>query len=261
MPAAPTADRRARSTLCVLAFVAAGCAARVPRVLQPATATELLDGLAARRVALTSLRARARLRAGVSGLWVREALLVRRPDAVRIDVLSPFGLTLAVGARGSLLWAYPPSAGTRYEGDATPENLARFLGAPVAVPDVVSILLGGPPQREPAAPSSLARTRDGEYRLTLPLTGGTQTIWFAGDTLTVRRAEETRGPTLALRVVFDDYRDGFPHVIDVAGPTAGARLAYDAVELNAPLDPAVFAPPPAARVLPLEAAPAREAPS
>jgi outer membrane lipoprotein-sorting protein len=193
-------------------------------------------------------------------MWVREAVLVHRPDAVRIDVLSPFGLALALGVRGPIAWAYPPSQSTRYEGPATPENLRRFLGVPVAVPDIVDVLLGVPPVRAPAGTPALEATPDGRYRLTLPLRDGTQTIWFAGDTLLVERAEETRADGVALQVAFDDYRDGFPHRLEVAasgGPSAG--LAYDAVEVNATFDPAVFVPPPAPRVLPLDAAPSLEA--
>jgi hypothetical protein len=248
----------------VLAWVAGacllgGCAWRAPRVLRPATASTLLETLAARRAAVTSLRARARVRAGLSGLWVREALLVRRPDAIRIDVLSPFGLALAVGVQRGLVWAYPRGEGTRYEGPATPANLGRFLGAPVAVADIVDVLLGVPPAREPAERPTLGATPDGEYRLTLPLADGAQTIWFAGDTLLVRRAEEVRTGGLVLRVSFDDYQDGFPHLLDLAAANgASARLTYEQVEPNAPLDPAVFALPPAPRVLPLEAAPAPE---
>jgi len=192
-----------------------GCAARAPR-LRPTTAVELLDTLAARRAAVTSLRSRARLRSGLSGVWIREALLVRRPDAVRVDVLSPFGLALAVGVRGDLLWAYPPARGTRYEGPATPANMLRLLGAPVAVADIVDVLLGVPPARDPTAPPLLSATREGEYRLVLPLADGTQTIWFTGDTLLVRRAEETRGGGIVLRVAFEDYRDGFPHALEVS---------------------------------------------
>jgi hypothetical protein len=241
------------------ALVLGGCARRAPRPLRPASAEQLLDSVEARRAAITTLRARARLRTGLSALWTREALLVRRPDQVRIDVLSPFGLALAVGIRGGLLWAYPPSEATRYEGAATPESLARFLGAPVAVADVVDVLLGVPPARQPVAPVTLAATREGDYRLTLPLAGGTQTIWFAGDTLAVRRAEEARDGSVVMQVGFDDYRDGFPHLVEVGtAGGAGARLAYDAVEANAPVEPAVFVPPAARRVLPLAAAPRAE---
>ncbi len=59
-----------------------------------------------------------------------------------------------------------------------------------------------------------------------------------------------------LRVAFGDYREGFPHLLEVAAPAthATATLAYEAVEPNAPVDAALFAPPPATRVLPLEAA-------
>jgi hypothetical protein len=237
-----------------------GCRLRPSRPLPPVSAAELLRDLAARRAAVGSLRARARLRAGLSGLWVREAILVRRPDAVRIDVLSPFGLALALGLQGPLLWAYPPAQGTRYEGAATPANMARFLGAPVAGPDIVDLLLGVPPARRPIGPPTLDVTRDREYRVTLPLVTGTQTIWFDGDTRVVRRAEETAEGDVALRVTFDDYEDGFPHALAVeAAGGAAARLAYEGVEANAAVDPSAFAPPPASRILPLEAAPAPDA--
>src|SRR5207249_6693477 len=97
-----------------------------------------------------------------------------------------------------------------YEGPASAANLARFLGAPVEVGDVVDVLLGLPPARAAVGPPALAAGA-GEYRLTLPLAAGTQTIWFAGDTLTVRRAEETREGALARRGAVHGYRGRFPH--------------------------------------------------
>jgi hypothetical protein len=240
----------------VLALVAAGCALRgpSPRRVLPTTADGLLETLAARRAAVTTLRARARLKGGLSAVWTREAILVRRPDAVRIDVLSPFGLALALGASDRLLWAYPPNERTRYEGVATPANMSRFLGAPIAVADVVDILLGMPPARRPSARPALALRDEDTYELTVPLENGVQTIWFAADTLWVERAEERREDGVALQVVFGEHRDGFPHALEIAAPVSGAsaRLAYDAVETNAALDPVLFAPPPATRVLPLE---------
>jgi hypothetical protein len=246
-----------RGTLLVAlaAFLLAGCALRVrpPHLVRPTTAGELLAGLAERRAAVSSLRARVRLRGGLAGVWVREALLVRRPDCVRIDVLSPMGVAYALGARGTLLWAYPPAEATRYEGRATPANVTRLLGAPLAVTDVVDILLGVPPARSPVGPPELAATTAGEYRLTLPLEDGTQTLWFAGDTLAVLRTEETHAATVALRVAFGDYKDGFPHTLDMAAPGAAVKLVYAMVEPNVALDPALFEPPPAPRVLPLEA--------
>jgi hypothetical protein len=244
--------------LALAALVLAGCGLRGPasRALPPATAPQLVAELAARRAAVTSLRARARLRAGLKSAWVRQAILVRRPAAVRIDVLSPVGLALALGADGGILWAYPPAERTRYEGPATPANMRRVLGAPIALSDVVDILLGVPPARVPTGAPRLTVTSAGEYRLALPLEDGEQLVWFAGDPLAVRRAEEIHDGGPSLRVAFDDYEDGFPRTIALDAPGTGAvvNLTYAAVEPNAVLDPGLFAPPPGPRVLPLTVA-------
>ena len=215
----------------------------------------LLERLAARRAAVTSLRARARLRSGLEGLWTRQAVVVDRPDRIRVDVLTPMGLALALGTDRSRLWAYQPSERTRYEGGATPQNLVRLLGAPLALTDVVDILLGLPPARVSKGPPSVVMTPEG-HRLTLPLADGEQRIWFAPETLDVVRAEEERRDGVLMRVTFGDHEQGFPHVVDVETPQRGApvRLQYDSVELNPTVAAALFAPPPAERVLPLEAA-------
>ena len=259
---APGARPRSRARWAAAVLVGllslAGClpGMRQPRPLPPATAAGLLEELSARRTAVQSLRARARLRAGLKGMWVREAFLVRRPTSVRIDVLSPFGLALAVGTDGTLLWAYPAGEGTRYEGAATPANLARFLGAPASVPDVVDILLGTAPHRTPAGPLALHATADGEYELTVPLADGSQRLRFTGDPLRLVGADETHRDGAALHVAFADFRDGFPRALELASAERSARasVVYEAAEPNAAVDVALFAPPSAGRVVPLEAA-------
>ena len=174
-----------------------------------------------------------------------------------MDVMSPFGLALAVGTQNDVLWAYSPSNEARYEGEASPLNLSRFLGAPVSVSDLIDLLFGLPPQRTATAPPTLGRSSDGSWLLSVAFDGGTQQLWFDPATLELRRAEERRGDEVALTAEFGDYQSGFPHSLEVAAPTAGssAKLAYDAVEPNVPLDATLFAPPPAAHVLPLPAAP------
>lgn len=226
-----------------------------PAGVQATSASALLESLAARRAATTTLRARARVKAGLAGVWAREAVLVRRPASVRMDVMSPFGLALAVGTAGPALWVYPPSRGVRYEGDASAANLARFLGAPVTVPDLVDILLGVAPAREPIAEPRLALRGD-EYAVTLDFADGVQTLWFAAATLNLVRAEEARDGVVTMRLGFGDYRDGFPHTIEVAAPLtqAAAALAYDDVERNAEIDPVLFEPPAVPTVLPLDGA-------
>jgi hypothetical protein len=251
---------RATLRVCVLVVLTLpGGALRRPtagRIAGGVQVEQLLDGLAARRTALTSMRARARLKAGLAGMWTRQAVLVQRPGEVRMDVLSPFGLALALGAQRDLLWAYSPSEQVRYEGEASPPNLARFLGAPVTVADLIDILLGLPPARTAVTPPTLERDPDRRLVVTLPFDGGTQRIWFDPTTFEVVRAEERRGDVLTFVVAFDDYREGFPHALDVSSPVVGssASLAYDSIERNPALDPVLFAPPSTPRVVPLEAA-------
>lgn len=222
--------------------------------MRETTVEELSRDVEARRAAVVSLRARVRLRSGVAGVWTRQAILVQRPTSVRIDVLSPFGLALAVGTEGRTLWAFPPQQGTRYEGPATRENLARLLGTPLDVADLVDVLLGVPPAREAFGAPSLER--DGrEYVLTVPFRGGHQEVRFAADTLVVTRIEERRDGGGTLRVAFTDYVDGFARAVDLlADGRLAASIAIDEVEPNAAIDTAVFAPPSAPRVLPLERA-------
>jgi outer membrane lipoprotein-sorting protein len=226
----------------------------VVRTAREVTVEELLGEIDARRAAIVSLRARVRLKSGIARVWTRQAVLLQRPSSVRIDVLSPFGLALALGTDGRTLWAYPPQQGVRYEGPATAENLARLLGTPLEVADLVDVLLGVPPARAVFGPPGLDRDGD-EHVLTLPFRGGFQEVRFAADTLAVTRIEERRDGGGTLRVIFADYRDGVARAVElVAEGGATASIAFDDVERNATIDPAVFDPPPAPRTLPLERA-------
>ena len=225
--------------------------------LRPAretTVAELVAGIEARRESVTSLRARMRLRSGLARMWVRQAVLVQRPSAIRIDVLSPFGLALALGTEGRTLWAFPPQQGIRYEGPASSASLGRLLGTPLDVSELVDVLLGVPPARQATAPPTLER-QAAEYVLTTPYRGGAQVVRFAADTLDMTRIEEHRDGAAPIHVTFGDYEDGFARTLDlVAEGGARASIAFDEVERNAPIDPAAFAPPTAQRVLPLERA-------
>ena len=225
--------------------------------LRPAretTVDQLVAGIEARRESVTSLRARMRLRSGLARMWTRQAVLVQRPSAIRIDVLSPFGLALALGTEGRTLWAFPPQQGVRYEGPASPASFARLLGTPLGVSELVDVLLGVPPARTPIAPPTLAHDGD-EYVLTTPYEGGAQVVRFAADTLEINRIEEHRDGAAPIHVTFGDYRDGFARTLDlVAEGGARASIAFDEVERNATIDPAAFEPPTAQRVLPLDRA-------
>lgn len=256
MRGAPGPRLRAAVALLVATASLAACGLRAPRPPVPAARPDvLIERLAARRAAVGSLRARARVRSGLQGMWTRQAVVVHRPDRIRVDVLTPMGLAMALGTGEHVLWAYDPAERVRWQGDATPANLTRVLGAPLTLADLVDVLLGLPPARVATGPPSVTMTDDG-HRLTLPLRGGVQRVWFVPETLDVVRAEEERADGSVLRVRFGEYRDGFPRQLDVEPPGGGdsVRLQYDAVELNPEVAAVLFAPPPAERVLPLDAA-------
>lgn len=246
--------RAVRAAILVAVAVASiGCGgfARI-RPFRSTTAEVLLADMAARRSAVTSMRARVRLRSGLARVWTRQALLVQRPAAVRVDVLSPFGLALAFGTEGRTLWAFPPQQGVRYEGAATPENFQRLVGAPLAVPDMVDVLLGVPPERAPVEPPVLARDGD-HWMLTVRYRDGTQVVAFAGDTLEIASIDERPDGGVAVHVGYGDYERGFARSLELATEGREAiRIAFDEVEPNAIIDPAVFIGPQAPKVLPIE---------
>jgi hypothetical protein len=195
-----------------------------------------------------------RLRSGLARVWTRQAVLVQRPSAIRIDVLSPFGLALALGTEGRTLWAFPPQQGVRYEGPASPANFARLLGTPLGVRDLVDVLLGVPPLRQAIGEPTLER--DGaEYVLTIRYRGGSQIVRFATDSLEMTHLEERPEGASPMQVTFGDYQDGFAHALDLVGEGGvGASIAFDQIERNATIDASAFDPPAAPRVLPLERA-------
>ena len=219
---------------------------------RPTTVDELVSVIAARRTEITSLRARVRLRSGIGRVWTRQAVLVQRPSAIRIDVLSPFGLALAVGTEGRTLWAFPAQQGVRYEGPASPTNVARLLGTPLGVGALVDVLLGLPPEHQAIVAPTLDRAGD-DWVLTVVYRGGTQQVHFARDTLDIREVDEHPDGAASVRVRFGDYDDGFARALDLeADGGVTASIAFDDVQRNVPIEASAFLPPAAARVLPLD---------
>src|SRR5262249_29336054 len=83
-----TVPRRAgigRWLLTLVRVAGCGVGSRALRPARPTTVDELVDGLAARRAAVSSMRARVRLRSGLARVWTHQAVLVQRPTDIRID--------------------------------------------------------------------------------------------------------------------------------------------------------------------------------
>ena len=73
----------------------------------------------------------------------RAALVLRRPDSLRIEPLSPFGTPLmVVVAQGASFRAYSPSRNTIYMGGTNRRGIERILGIPLNSDIFIKLLLG-----------------------------------------------------------------------------------------------------------------------
>lgn len=223
----------------------------LPAELPPAE--RLLQILAARREAVASVRGFAEIayENGDENLGSRHAVLARRPDRFRLEVLSPFGALAVVASDGRELVVYARRENRIYRGPAGPGSLGVYAAVPLTVEDAVAILLGTPPERPPAGAATV--TGDETTRrihLTVPLASGRQEVWFAPDTLYPVASETALPDGRTLHVDFGDYRPlgtgAFPYSIDVrAEPGERAvRVRYGAPTLNAQIADALFSFPP-----------------
>ena len=80
------------------------------------------------------------------GANFRQVVLVRQPEDIHVQTLSPFGQTLQIlVSNGETLAFYDMEEEVFYSGAPTPGNLARLLPFYMTAGDIVSVLLGGPP--------------------------------------------------------------------------------------------------------------------
>jgi hypothetical protein len=253
-----------------ITLLSAGCA--VPRPRAPRTApavlpaaAELEAALRARTEAIHSLRALARLRSDgpEESTASREALVVARPDRLRVEVLSLFGSVFVLTADNGQFTAYARQEDTVYRGVASPQNLWRYARLGLPVSDVVAILLGTPPLRPGRRDNVTFDADAGAVRLVRQLDDGTQIVWFSETTLPVAAEQRSDEPQAQWRATFSDYEEhgGVPVAthIGLEWP-AGQRsleITLGDIDLNPTLAPSAFAleVPPGSKVVRLDPAP------
>jgi Outer membrane lipoprotein LolB len=249
-------------------LLCAGCAALRPPAIRPAPpavlppAAELDAALAARRAALHSLRALARLqyRDPAGSRSAREALIVARPDRVRIEILSLFGTAFVLTADRGLMTVYARHDGTVYRGRASLQNLQRYARLWLPLDDLVDVLLGGPPPRRAVSERVSFDAHAGAVRLSRALDRGVQVVWFSPAALPLAVEERDAAGDVQWRATFAHYRpyDGVPVATQVAleRPAAARtlRLALQDVDVNPSLNRSVFAfqAPPGTKVVDLD---------
>jgi outer membrane lipoprotein-sorting protein len=253
-----------RLLLVLLICLLAACApihAPKPAPAPPLTAglaRTLLERLAADARAFDSLKGLAKVRVTSSGrsFAASQVLLAEKPNHLRTEVLSPFGQPMLLMATNGIdLEVLEPSRGRFYRGKASPANLRRFTRLPLALTDLVHLLLYQVPllgQRTGA----VAAMPGGLYRLRLK-GKGEQELFF--DTaLHLVRTAYYRGGKLELQVRYGKFTDGphpFPHEIKLELPAqkASVSLSFSDVQTNMTMPEGRFAltPPAGITVLPL----------
>ena len=219
---------------------------------------ELAKNLAQRNHQLRSLRTLATIsywgEDGRAGF--QEAILVHRPDRLRLETLSPLGAILIVTADGDEIMGFHPREGLFYRGRSSKENLFRYTQIPLELGELTSLLMGLPPL------GAQGRWEEGGNSFYRELVGGERERIVFHPTLgvPVRWERLSVAGEIELSALFSDFfptPDGpFPLKISLEAHTRQKRLEihYQEPELNVtiPLPFFVQQKPANAREIPLE---------
>jgi len=245
--------RRAAIAVLMTAVALAGCSTR-PAPGPPAAAGTRADAAsivaadAARRAALRSVRAWARLayESPEESHRAKQLLIAERPDRLRLEIFSPFGAVFVLAAADGALAAYDRGASTLYRGAASADNLRRYTQMDLPVAGAVDLILGTPPV-DAAEPGVVSADGDAiELWRALP-DGGARVVWYSAALLPLRYEDQDRDGHVRLRAVYEAYAtiEGVPVATElrIELPQTQQRIAVtlSEVEVNPPLDGAVFA--------------------
>lgn len=214
---------------------------------------QCLAALQERRAAIQSVRGFAQIayESGDDNVGARHAVLVRSPDHFRLEVLSPFGALAVIATDARELVVYARREAKIYRGPATPESVGAYTQVPIGVTDVVSVLLGAPPERRATGPVSVARDEAiGAFKLVIPVAEGRELVWLEPESLAPVASETPLGGGVKLRVAFGAYETigatRFPHAIDMRAEPGDrvVRVRYASPSLNTEIADTLFTFPP-----------------
>jgi hypothetical protein len=222
-------------------------------------AGELIAALSERQEQFRSLRALARVSySGPDGRGgFQEAILVARPDRLRLETITYLGAILIVTVNENEIAGYHPRDGVFLRGERSKENLARYTQMPLELDEITRLLLG-------LAPVELrGRPEQEDNTLVFPSKGGGKDLVSFASHLPAptqwRRVNA--GGKLEMSADFADYVETpagfFPLKITFEAQTPKRRLEirYQEPELNASLPSNLFSQQKPAHVkeLPIEA--------
>jgi Domain of unknown function (DUF4292) len=241
----------------------AGCATVSPPEPQlPAPkweSAELIKSIAQRREQVRSVRALARVDyAGPDGKHgFQEAVVVQRPDRLRLETLSPLGAVLIFTANDKEIVGYHPREGVFVRGRRSKENLLRYTKIPLELDEITSVLVGLPPV-DPSAPwkqegNTLIFSPDGRKKDAL--------AFESQQPVPTKWERFNASGAVELSALFSDYISTpaglFPSKISIEAPLQKRKLEirYQEPELNGKIPSSDFTQqkPPHAQEVPIEA--------
>jgi hypothetical protein len=205
---------------------------------------ELIESLNQRNQQFRSLRALARLDyTGPDGKGnVQEAVLVQRPDRLRLETLTLLGAVLIVTVNDKEIIGHHPREGIFVRGPRTKENLLRYTQIPLELDEITALLLGLPPV-DTRAP----RRQEGSTLVFSPNGRKQDAVTFESQLPVPTKWERFNDAgAVELSARFLDYistpAGSFPSKIQVEAQLQKRKLEirYQEPEINASLAPEIF---------------------
>jgi hypothetical protein len=190
------------------------------------------------------LRALARLDyAGPDGKGnVQEAVLVQRPDQLRLETLTFLGAVLIVTVNDREIIGYHPREGVFVRGPRSKENLLRYTQIPLELDEITALLLGLPP-----VDTNAPRRQEGNTLIFSPNGRKQDAVTFESQTPVPTKWERfNEAGAVELSARFLDYvstpAGSFPSKIQIEAPLQKRKLEirYQEPEVNASISPEVF---------------------
>lgn len=248
----PICPRSPNILLATILVVLAGCTTTTVQTIpteaptRPWEAAQLRDAIAQRREKFQSLRALANVDySGPDGKnGFQEAVLVQRPDRLRLETLSMLGAILVVTVNNKEIVGYHPREGVYVRGQASRANLQKYTQIPLELDEITALLLGLPPV-DAKAPSEL-----NENSLTFASNTGKDVVSFESkEAVPTKWQRMDSSGRVELSASFTDYIQTaaglFPSQILMESPQQKKRLQirYQEPELNASIPNEVFSQP------------------
>ncbi len=246
--------------LTLAVFFLSSCAPLRPELGSPVSsdfAEALMQKWRDKALSINSIQglAKLKLEAPLNNINANQVLLVERPDRLRAETLSPFGVPLLLMvADGEKMGALLPSQNIYYQGSSSPENLGMFVNLPLGLSDLVGVLLYRPQMIETWKKEAF-NLKAGGWLLIHSGTLQRQEFVF-NDMQELIEVSYFKNNDLFLKVHYAEFSESdssYPKLLTLEIPEkyATITLEFSDVETNGQIRPELFkiAPPAGARVV------------